>query len=764
MPVTPAGPGTVAGLAISFLLSAGPVADVSAQSSAPPSAPAVAATLASNSVQARPRVGLALGGGAARGIAHIGLLRWFEEHRIPIDYLAGTSMGGLVGGAYASGLSPDEIEAMMKQADWNLMFLGDSPYRYKTFRRKEDARAFPGMLDFGLKGGFKLPSGLNAGQQVELMLDAIALPYFAVKNFDELPTPFRCVATDIRAGEPLVMGDGSFARALRATMSIPAVFTPVALDERLLVDGGALNNVPADVVKKMGADVAIAVNVSSSTDPPSPPTTIFAVLGQTLDSLMTVGTREALKSADLIIVPDLKGLTGGDWRRADDLIAKGYEAAAASSAALLRYQVDEATYAEWSRARQGRRRTATPMVDRVVVEGLPPVETERLTASLQARHGGRPLDRDSVEDSVLRIGGTDRYELITQALRATPAGTELVIHATPKSYGPPFLLPAIDLHNIDSNAFSLNLRMRVAVYDTPLPNSEVRLDAGIGTDQLAAIELYKLVGRRGLFVAPRAYFNRYGVNGYQDGEFVAEYRLKRTGAGIDVGYTTGLRSEVRLGYDASDVRLRLRVGPPTLPEASGSDSAASLRWVFDGQNSPMVPSRGLRVRTAMRYFLDTPDIVDSEGAVVRTADDVPQGEVVSSWFTRIRTRQRVFVAGGAGTSFGEDPGINQFRLGGALRLGALNTDEIRGDNYVLGLVGLLHEWFRLPDVLGGNVYLGGWLEQGSAYNRWADAEYQSSLTAGILVETLFGPTFLGYSQSLNQSSGRFYISLGPFLR
>jgi NTE family protein len=560
------------------------------------------------------------------------------------------------------------------------------------------------------------------------------------------------------------MSDGSFARALRATMSIPAVFTPVALDERLLVDGGALNNVPADVVKKMGADVAIAVNVSSSTDPPKPPTTIFAVLGQTLDSLMTVGTRQALKSADLIIVPDLKGLTGGDWRRADDLIAKGYQAAEASSAALLRYQVDEATYAEWSRARQARRRTATPMIDRVVVEGLPPVETDRLTATLQARHGGRPLDRAEVEDSVLRIGGTDRYELITQALRATPTGTELVIHATPKGYGPPFLLPAIDLHNIDSNAFSLTLRMRVAVYDTPLPNSELRLDAGIGTDQLAAVELYKLVGRRGLFVAPRLYFNRYAVNGYEDDEFVAEYRLKRTGGGIDVGYTTGLRSEVRLGYDASDVRLRLRVGRPTLPEASGSDNVASLRWVFDGQNSPMVPSRGLRLRTAMRYYFDTPDIVDADGAVLRTAKDVPQGEVVASWFRRVKTRQRLFLSGGAGTSFGEDPGINQFRLGGALRLGALNTDEVRGNNYLLGVVGLLHEWFRLPDVLGGNVYLGGWLEQGSAYDRWADAEYESSLTAGIVIETLFGPTFLGYSQSLNQGSGRFYISLGPFLR
>ena len=184
--------------------------------------------------EARPKIGLALGGGAARGIAHIGLLRWFEENRIPVDYIAGTSMGGLIGGAYASGLSPDEIQALMKDADWELMFLADSPFRYKTFRRKEDARAFPAQIDFGLKGGLKLPSGLNAGQQIELLLDHIALPYYEIRDFDALPTPFRCVATDIRKSEPLVMGSGSFARALRATMAIPAVFTPVALDDGVL--------------------------------------------------------------------------------------------------------------------------------------------------------------------------------------------------------------------------------------------------------------------------------------------------------------------------------------------------------------------------------------------------------------------------------------------------------------------------------------------------------------------------------------------------
>src|SRR5262245_47043874 len=439
---------------------------------------------------ARPRIGLALGGGAARGIAHIGVLRWFEENRIPVDNIAGTSMGGLIGGAYASGLSPDEIQVLMKEADWSLMFLADSPFRYKTFRRKEDARAFPGQIDFGLKGGLKLPSGLNAGQQIELLLDHIALPYYEIKDFDSLPTPFRCVATYIRKSEPLVMGSGSFARALRATMAIPAVFTPVVFDERLLVDGGTLNNVPADVVKAMGADIAIAVNVGSSTDAPGAPTSLFGVLGATIDSMMTSGTRQALKSADIIIVPDLKGLTGGDWRRVDDLVTQGYKAAADMSATLLKYQVDDAAYAEWMRARQARRKSGSPTVGPVVVEGVPAGETRRITELLSGRHARRPLDRAELEDSVLRIAGSDRYEIISYRLRAADPDPELVVRIVPKSYGPPFLLPAIDIQNIDSTAFALSLRLRVAMYDTLVPNSEIRFDVGVGTDQTVALELY----------------------------------------------------------------------------------------------------------------------------------------------------------------------------------------------------------------------------------------------------------------------------------
>ena len=313
------------------------------------------------------------------------------------------------------------------------MFLSDSPFRYKTYRRKEDARAFPGQIDFGLKGGFKLPSGLNAGQQIELLLDRIALPYYELRDFDALPTPFRCVATDIRRGEPLVIGSGSFSRALRATMAIPAVFTPVVMDERLLVDGGAVNNVPADVVKAMGANVAIAVNVGSGTDEAPVPTSLFGILGQTIDSMMSTGTRLALKSADIVVVPDLKGLTGADWRRVDDLVAQGYKAGdamASRSCSAIRW-MKRRMRSGCAAAPHGAE-PDTPLVRKIAVEGVAADEARQIVALLQDTHLDRPVVRNDLETSILRISGTDRYEMIAYSLRPAPDGAELVLNVTPK--------------------------------------------------------------------------------------------------------------------------------------------------------------------------------------------------------------------------------------------------------------------------------------------------------------------------------------------
>src|SRR5262249_18532713 len=203
---------------------------------------------------ARPTVGIAFGGGSARGIAHIGVIQWFEEHHVPIDVAAGTSMGGLIGGGFAAGMSAAELRALITTTDWDVMF-GSSAFQFKNIRRKEDARSYPSRLEFGLKKGFQAPTSLNDGQQVDFLLARIAAPYYGLARFDDLPTPFRAVAVDLREGEKVVMDRGSLATALRATLSLPGVFPPVQRDGRVLVDGGALGNVPACLVRATGPSV-----------------------------------------------------------------------------------------------------------------------------------------------------------------------------------------------------------------------------------------------------------------------------------------------------------------------------------------------------------------------------------------------------------------------------------------------------------------------------------------------------------------------------
>ncbi|BCS35135.1 patatin [Luteitalea sp. TBR-22] len=722
------------------------------------------ATTAAATQAGRPKVGLALGGGSARGFAHIGVLRWFKEHRIPVDYISGTSMGGLVAGAYASGMEPEEILELMKEVDWDLMFVADSPYKYKTFRRKQDKRSYPSQLEFGLKGGFTLPGGLNPGQQVALLLDRIALAYGDVASFDDLPTPFRCVATDLKNAEAVVLGKGSLAQAMRATMAIPGVFTPVNYENWLLVDGGALNNIPADVTKKMGADKVIAVNVGAdSATEAQTRASLVSLLGRTIDTMMTTSIRQALKDADVIIDPDLVGLTGMSWRASGDLADRGYAAAEAMKDKLLPLAVDEATYEAHLQARLARKRIVPKTAEFLTVVGVDARE-EAFIRETMAPLVGQPLTHAVVADRILTVTGTDRYEYLTYRPIEKDGKVGLEIRARQKPYGPPLLQISPELSNVDSSSFSVNLAGRVTAYDWVGRGSEVRIDGVIGTRQGLGFEVWRPLGRSPIFIAPRAYFARNPRNFYFEENFIAEYRFKRAGGGVDLGYAISPRAEFRVGIDAADVRGRIRVGSPGLPEVNGSEKYGSAGLIWDNQTSPVVPTRGLYLRSKLRYFFDAPEY---ETLVPR--DDLTnpqefwQGEIAGNWFTRVKREDRLFVTYGVGTSFGETPLVNDFSLGGPLRLSAFNNDELRAANYVMGGVGYLKRVGRLADVLGGNIYLGGWFEQGSAHDEWGDMRYRSSVSLGTVVETLFGPLYAGTAFDFD-GRFRFYIGLGPLFR
>jgi NTE family protein len=320
---------------------------------------------------AKPRlkIGVALEGGGALGLAHIGVLQWFEEQHVPVDFIAGTSMGGLVGGFYATGLSPEEMKNLIERLDWDAILRDRTPYEDLSFLRKQDQRAYPNFLVLELRKGLYLPAGLNAGHQIGLLIDRETLPYFALPSFDALPVPFRCVATDLVSAKQFVFKGGSLAEALRATMSIPGAFTPVQDGQHVYVDGGLVNNLPTDVVRQMGADIVIAVHLETQPVEAKDIQSLLSVLEQSVRVVVSESEVRGLADADAVVSVPLEHFLSGDFARNVPIMQAGYEAAKGKSKLLAGFALDDAGWSEYVNARDSRKQRTTPAPQFIEVQG-----------------------------------------------------------------------------------------------------------------------------------------------------------------------------------------------------------------------------------------------------------------------------------------------------------------------------------------------------------------------------------------------------------
>ena len=709
----------------------------------------------------RPRVGVALGGGSARGLAHVGVLRWLEEHRIPIDVVAGTSMGGLIGGSYATGMSPDEVEGMLADIDWTVMF-DSSDFPFQSVRRKRDSRAYPAYLEFGLKGGLSVQTSLNGGQQVDLLLHRVTAPYYALATFDQLPTPFRCVAFDLLTANRVVLDRGSLARAMRATMSLPAVFPPVAMNNQVLVDGGAVDNIPADVVRDMGAAVVIAVNVGDLSDKSRIAGSMLGIASSTMDAMMRANTVRGMAAADIVINVPLNDYGSLDWRRFRDLIREGYDATEAMRAELLPHAVDQATWDAWRDARAAARRRSLPVPTFLEIDGAGRVDEGIMRRELTDQIG-RPLNLAELEADLTELGGLGRYESLTWELADRDGAQGLIVRAHPKSYAPPFLFLGVSLEDTTSNSFRFGLAGRYLAFDVAGSGSELRVDVAVGSDPSAGVALYNPLGSTPLFFEPLAAVSSRTLNVIEEHTVLATYHQGRALLGADVGVNVGRISEVRAGMLWGHVDTEVRVGSPDLPSLAGTQSIARLEWTHDSQDNPIVPSRGVHAVSQLRHYLSSP-MPDVE--TDRSTEGITQFEAGMSWAQSLDrgARNRIFALGGAGTSFGDRPlPTEQFALGGPFQLSALDGGELRGDSFVLMTGGYLREVLRLPDFMGGAVLAGGWLEFGSAFDDWDTAAFETNGSIGLIAETLLGPVFVGGSAGSDGAS-RFYVGIGRIFR
>lgn len=688
--------------------------------------------------KARPTIGVALEGGGALGQAHIGVLKWFEEHHIPIDYLAGTSMGGLVGGLYATGKSADEIRTLVKTADWPLLLGGGTPYPDFSFRRKEDARDIPNSMLIGLKHGATLPPGLNTGHQVNLLIDRETLPYSTIESFDQLPIPFRCVSTELVSGKAYVFQNGSLSDALRATISIPGVFAPVRRENQIFVDGGLLDNLPTDVVRKMGADIIIAVHLQISKTSAQEIQSAFSILGRSVGLVIAETEIRGMAGADLIVKADVEKYSTTDYDKSDELIQIGYDAAAEKAALLKPYALDDVAWAEYLREKRSRVRTRIGVPQFVKVEGVEGQDLlimERFLSPL----AGKPLDQKALDQMLTRLTGVGRYDSITYDMIQENGQDGLLIRVHEKAYAPPDLRPAFQIDGTQTDNVTFTFGSRLTFTDVAGYRSEWRTDLQIGETYGIASELYRPIEPLGKwFVAPFVDASRTAFYVYKQENPKADYRLDRVLGGFDLGYAISRFSEIRVGYGIGFTDAGLRLGTPDFRSYNGRVGSLHMRYTLDHTNEAVIPTRGYYIHSNFNFYDTYPNATQA----------FPSLELTAQYFQPVlHHRDSIFIITSGGSTFGfHNTGVPQFFLGGVGRLSAYGLNELEGNQYFLGRFGYLKKVFTLPPFVGKQVYIISYGEVGKIYgDPFPAPRLSGDGAAGLLAETALGPVFVGGS-------------------
>ncbi len=706
-------------------------------------------------VVGRKRIGIAFAGGSAYGETHIGVLKWLEEHHIPVDYVAGTSMGGLVGGAYACGYSPNELQALLSRVDWQQALRGETPYPALTFRRKEDRRAIPNRLDFGLKRGLTLPGGLNPAHAIGLLLSEVAYPCSTVTSFDDLPIPFRCVATDLQTGEAVVMKDGSLPVALRATMSLPGIFTPVRREGRLLADGGVVQNLPTEVVRDMGAETIIAVDLNASglAETPEALGSVLTIIGRSVTLAVRANEQASLKLAGVVVAPDLKGIGGSDFAQIEELVKRGYAAADAQKEALLPLAVSDAEWETYTTARRTRRGDPLPRPQYITVIGPSGESAQRIVRQLRPILF-RPFPSESADERFTLLTGGGRYNAVLyEAVRNIQGVLGVRIRAQETEFGPPFLRAGLEINGADPRSTQVNLAARYIGLDAGFSGAETRLDFRLGSNVAVIAEYLLPVGgsESPFFLAPRAFFADNSRNVFQNGSRTAVYGTEEVGAAFDTALIPNRFFELRAGYQNSIYSSGLRTGT-AIPTEEGAVETFRVRGTYDGLDDGVLPRSGYRLTAQGTRFTNTPG----------NSPAFTTSEVRYEIFRTRNSRDTAFALLSGGTSFGSDsPAPLQFTLGGPFRLGSENVGSLLGTDYFSITGGILRQ-ISAPPLLGGRTLVGVWGELGGTSGSGTttfDDGVRASLSGGVISETFLGPLLIAVSLGDNGNGG---VRLVPY--
>jgi NTE family protein len=707
---------------------------------------------------ARPRVGLVLSGGGARGTAHIGVLKVLDELKVPVDAIAGTSMGAVVGGLYASGLSGIEIEKIMSTLDWQDAFRDRPPRADLTFRRKQEDQNFLVKFPLGLRSGrFLLPKGLVQGQKLNQTLRRLTLPVAHVASFDDLPVPFRAVATDLETGAAVIISDGDLTSAMRASLSAPGVFAPVEREGRLLVDGGLVENLPIDVVRQMGVDVIIVVDVSFPLMARERLNSVPTISNQMLAILIrkdSEAQKKTLGPNDIVIDPKLGEASSFDFTIVKRVIEAG-EKAAREMQPRLAALTNPPEAAERYAARREASRKPPPRIDFVRVQP----GSERYAESLNNLFDGtigEPLDSEELAERVTGYYGKGNLEALDYEVVTDEMGRRgLALTARRNSWGPNYVRFGLNLQDDFEGNSSYNAAARFVLSEITQPGGEWVWDLQVGESSRIATEIYLPVSQSSpYFLLPHAQFGARNVTVLEDQRPVAEYRLRSFIYGVDYGREFGNWGEIRAGLRREIGSTRVRVGDPTLPTDDFDVREYFLRLAYDRLDDVNFPHRG---QLASLEWRGERTGLGSERAADRLAFD---------WLgARSWGRHTAVLWASLGTALDDEVGDVRtlFPLGGFFNLSGLRADSLTGRHFGIARFLYYKQIGRGgPGFLDVPAYLGLSLEAGNVWEQRSDASFDSARKNASLylgLDTLLGPVYLGagYDESGQEA---FYLFLG----
>ncbi len=714
---------------------------------------AFAATAAEAS---RPRIGLVLAGGGAKGSAHIGVLKVLEELRVPIDAIAGTSMGALVGGGYAAGLSAAEMEEAVTSVDWNQFFDDDPPRAEWPMRRKEESLRPTFGFSVGRRDGkFRLPKGAISGQEVLLYLSELTSGADGVRHYDQLPIPFRAVATDLETGEMVVIDRGPLPLAMRASMAVPGVFAPLETEGRIYVDGGLVRNLPVDIARAMGGDRLIVVKLDSNPPTREQLSTVLGSFGQMIAFVFAQNEARSLTEVDprrdVLVTPQLGDITPGDFDRGPEAIATGVEAARRVSDQLAALAVSPAEYAAW-RASVERRREPVEHIDQVRVVGL-----ERVNAGLFApvvhRYQGKPLDRSQLESDLNRLYGRGDFERVSYRIEREGGRNLLIVDAIEKAWGPGYLRFGLGLSNDFQGDSRFGLR---ATYRQTWINAlggEWLTELNLGNEPRIFSEFYQpFDATRTVFVAPYVDVSKVPLGVFRNDDRVARYDIMRYRVGVDLGTTFGRFAELRLGLLAGQVDAEVDTGSPLVPETSNTETGIRGRLLYDTRDSGGLARSGSFVKVDLLAPLEA---LGADEDYIRT--EIQAAKALSSGPNTLVASLR------GGTAFGDEmPYYDQFPLGGFLKLSGYANEQFRVNEYAFGSLVLHHQLTTLTPPLGKGLYLGGSLEAGRQWDGIEELNPDKTRYGGSLflgADTWLGPFYVGLGVS-GEGDASGYVLLG----